>query len=1103
MKNIKNESNQAQTLEEYFIVIGVDPRISLNNYLYNTNIDELNNFFIKDEIYPRILSKFPPVKKSYIDIHSSLIDLCFQNNEFKLEEYESQPEPVVQHFLLDNSFYSLDYLLKYVTCLKIYESLEQYFMLKNEIKKTFGENYHNSLKLFGTGKKTKKFNSENKLNIWFGSKGRNKSEFEITDGSNFIGNKNLKIFKKYYFPKIICLVSTQPFFNEQENILKQIYQYYLDKTPKKYPLEKIILNILLNIPFPPKGLLQIRYNIVENYEKIILKNTKMNELSNIDIELKIIFSKFSINKILIIFFNILFENKIVFFSSDVNSISYFIHGMISLLFPFHYSFQISSSIPKEAIEVLESISPFILGFNTVFSKNFFSKNKIDSNDLNLLIIDLDGNNIKRIGKDILPGIPKFLYQPLFDELNKNYNIEKKKINYSNIRKAFFDFFINMLNDYENFLNKDSFLKNLTNTGIKGLFKIKEFIEQHNNDKAFFKKLTDTQMFCDFITKKVIPKDKKESLEILFFDEHINKKNSKKLFSKHKKNIILLNSKKYEFNNIYEIPKVKNLSNKEKKILEKEEDRNNLILYGQKIMEEKDEITGENNYLFNYFLFPILNKYFVETISPNDYFLFSSEYPDMDSINSEIIFQTMNNPNKKNNINIIESEIKNYIYLSYIELWAFSYWYFAPSEKNEKFNQLLKFLDKINIHEIEVYENLFKALNKFQESEKIIALYEKLLEFKMNPSSYIFSLLNALKKKKRDKKNILFNDSSNMELNPQLKRTFHSINESLILSDKVVFNIKQPCSECSKEINILELSLNYKNIKKDIFWAICPFCKKEIRPQIDVTLGNDLLLKKEEDISTIKITRFTLLSTHEMKNIIKDIINKDEMKIFHVLNFKENYTNLFWSCVWYFKINKLDLDIVLPYEHNVVQKLNSQKISLNNINSLIKKAKDDNKGKILGKKYLKRKQKKKKYNKDILVIHNVHSFILNIRGIKSFKSEEINIEKTKRKTLDFNFSKIRNETLNKKENLLSLNYEEMIEKNEELETDEIYSNKNSLNFVNYEGSNNNLCKPKNRWSILNTNCQYLFSDENIINIDKIKNKRNKSEKIKKLDKALYF
>ena len=79
MKNIKHEFNKPETLEEYFIIIGVDPRISLNNFLYCTNIEELNTFFIKDEITPKILSKFPPIKKSYINIHSSIIDLCFPN----------------------------------------------------------------------------------------------------------------------------------------------------------------------------------------------------------------------------------------------------------------------------------------------------------------------------------------------------------------------------------------------------------------------------------------------------------------------------------------------------------------------------------------------------------------------------------------------------------------------------------------------------------------------------------------------------------------------------------------------------------------------------------------------------------------------------------------------------------------------------------------------------------------------------------------------------------------------------------------------------------------------------------------------------------------
>ena len=1020
MKNIKNELNQFKPLFDYFLIIGVDPRVSLNNYLYYTSIEELNTFFIKDEIYPKILSKFPPLKKSYIDIHSSIIDLCFQN-EFYLEEHDIKPEPSILHFLLDNSFYSLDYLLKYVTCLKFYENLEQYFLLKNEIHNLLGNEYHNSWKIFGTSKKGKKYKSVNDLDKY----NRNKSEYEINDNNNILGNnKNLK---KYYFPKIICLVSTQPFYKEQEKILKQIYNYYIDKTPKKIPLEKIILNILLNIPIPPKGLLEFEYNLNEKNEKIIIKKEKMNQLFCINDQLKIIFDKFSINKILIIFFNILFENKIIFFSSNVNYISYFIYGLISLLFPFYYSFQISSSIPKEAFDILESISPFILGINHIFSNFFFTKKKFDTNDLNLLIIDLDSSKIKRIGKDNLPVIPKNLYNILYDELNKILSVEKNKIDYSKIREAFFNFMINILYDYELYLNKENFLKNLANTGIKGLFKINKYILAHNNYKDFYQRLIETQMFCDFIIKKLIPKNKKEILEILFFDENIIKKFNKKISSK---DIILLNSKKYEYKNKYIIPKIKNLTKNEKKILFNDEEINKLILYGQKIIIEKQENSEENNILFDYIIFPMLNKNFFENIAINEYFILPNEYSYFDKINNDIVIKASNKYNKKNTNNSFGQEILNNIYLTFVELWSSFYWYFESSEKNIKFIFLLKILDIISYHEIEIFESLFNTFLKFHEINKIKILYEKLLEYKINPSSYIFSLVNNnLKREKSLKLNeISLNNTIYSKSIYHLKRTFRSNKELNLLGDKVFFYTKQPCSECYKEIDILELCKNYKNIKKEIFWAECPFCKKEILPKLIVSLGSELFIKNNNDFNTSKKTQFTLLSTNEIKNNIKDIINKNKDKIFHILNFKDDYTNLFWSCIWYFKLNKIDLDIILPYEWNIIQESNTKIPLRNNIISLIsKKINDKEDIKTLNKNYLKKRKNKNNNKNKIFIIHNVHSFYYNPKEENKNKInniKQLNIQKKdfiKRKTMnyesDYFLSRIRLDNYSEEENMI--------------------------------------------------------------------------------------
>ena len=428
IKKTKNKFNpnlnKPQTLEEYFLVIGIDPKLSLKEYLYNTSITELNDYYSKDDFKPTILSKFPPINKKYINIDSSIIELCFPDG-YKLEKFSTQPQPVVEHFLLDNSFYSIDYPLKYVTCLKIYESLEKYFELKNEINDKLSDDYfHDTLKM-NTGKKNKKNilnDIKNLDDISIKFQERFKSDFN----NNLLENDTEDNYRNYYFPKILCLVSTQHFFKVQKKILKQIYQYYIEKIPKKIPIEKQILTVLFNIPMPPKGLLEIEYNLKDNYPKIKIKEEKMNKIKIIEDELCLIFSKFSINKIIIILKYILFETKTIVFSTKINELTFFIYGLISILFPLHYSFQVSSSIPDGAYDVLESISPYILGINKKYNKTFFKENKIDISDLTLFIIDLDDKSVKFAGKDTMPEFPKNIIKPLREGLEGLLGIKNKK-----------------------------------------------------------------------------------------------------------------------------------------------------------------------------------------------------------------------------------------------------------------------------------------------------------------------------------------------------------------------------------------------------------------------------------------------------------------------------------------------------------------------------------------------------------------------------------------------------------------------------------------------------------------------------------------------------
>ena len=1001
-KKVKSELklnlSKPQTLEEYFLLIGVEPKICTKDYLYNSPIEELNEFYSKDDFKPKILSKFPPVVKQYINIDISITELCFPKG-FQLEEFKAQPRPVVQHFLLDNSFYSIDYPLKYVTCLIIYESLENYYLLNEEIRKNFEEDFYSDAWKMKSDKKAK-YNilkaigniDENSLQ----HNERFKSEI-IPIAKDNRNNDNNDIFKKYYFPKILCLVSTQHIFREQEQILKQLYQYFIDDSLKKIPIEKKILTILCNIPIPPKGFLEIEYNLKENFEKIRIKREKMNKIPSIEDELALIFSKFSIHKVLKILKFILFEMKTIVFSTKINELSCFIYGLISLIFPFHYSFQVSSSIPNGAYDILESISPYILGINTKFDKSFFSNNKIDISDLRLFIIDLDDKKIRMIGEDKFPEIPKSLFKPLHDGLEEIFGIKNNKviydlykINYKAARVLFFDFFVNILSDYELYIKKDYFKSKLTNTGIKNLFKIKEFIDSHShNERAFYKKFTETQMFSDFIYKKMIPKNLNEKLELLLVDESLNKINNKKIFSK-KKSVVFLDSKEYEHSIIYEIPQSRNLSSIERTFFSNEEYRKNLLLYGQKVNVEMNQKSNKEEYLFEYFIFPILNKSFFESPPPGEYFLVPDSVlsTDVDRTNTDILSKSLKASQKNSSKKLMEQEMQNYIYLTYIELWAYSYWYLDNNEKDMKFNQMLEILNKITNHEVELFDILFEALNKFKEVDKILYLYDCLLKYKILPSSFIYSIVNTLLSKNKMTKshsNNYFPRNSDIiaKQKKHQKRTFHSIKEGNLFGDKVTFHSKQPCPECDKILDIIDISLNFKYTNKDIFWAKCPFCGKDIIPKLRVSLGYKILNKnKDSGFNTDKSTIFILHSPYELKNNIRNIIYKDGLKLFHLEDFKDKYPSLFWSCVWYFKLSKIDLDIILPYEYNGIQDWNNPQKSLPiNLVSVIK-SNNETKNKLneinISKKIKKIKNKNvkiKKFSSDKLLIHSVISLQL--------------------------------------------------------------------------------------------------------------------------------
>ena len=604
-KDIKEKLDKGNNFIDYFLVIGQEPVIYKEKWLYTEDVEILNEKY-KEQLKPKIISSFPPFEKSTIAFDESIIIHIFPNG-YNLIKSKQKPKNKVFSFILDNNYYNLDYPQKYLTCLICYESISQYKLLQ---------------------------------------------ELEKNDMNNDSIDKKLINSEPYadiYIPKCILLMSLYPFFGEFEKIITEIYSYsqnlvfklcdpnalqnikipgdkrvsiafrrmstftevFKESLPE-VPIEKIVENLLIELPVPPRGVAKVTYFLNEE-ERNIIQN-KMNELPLLDINLKKIFVDFSIKDIITIFNYIFLESRILFFTKNIEYLNNFIYGLLALLYPFQYQYQIVTILPQINFEIIESPTPFIAGINQSFYENFFESHNFILED-SILVVDIDNSKINIINeKSKIPEFPtkyrKTFEKKLQEIVNKYLKIYKKdkaekhqkktkmlnltheyrkdggalsggttstndttdfsksailsrvdsiknnnnsmeeedfvnddpnnlsneadekeemlnnlNIDYDfnqEISDLFFNFNANLLSNYNKFLNRDFYSTN-TMPSLEMLFKVPEYLKTISPvDKQFYEKfIEETQIFGDFIYLRMVPKNSKEKIRILKFDEKIN------------------------------------------------------------------------------------------------------------------------------------------------------------------------------------------------------------------------------------------------------------------------------------------------------------------------------------------------------------------------------------------------------------------------------------------------------------------------------------------------------------------------------------------------------------------------------------------------------
>ena len=989
IQKLKEQLETGNNLIDYFFICGISPSLCTNELLYKITSEKSDSEIFKDILKPTILSKFPEFDKTNDTIDDGIIAYCFPDG-FNIEYNDtSYPAPKIFSIILDNASYSQDYPQKYLTCALIYESLYKYKKLKQLIENLENNKENSGQKNDITNNINNMRNNleeEKNMNIFRHKKmitsalpsmdleliKMNKKEInDMNKDNNIIDLDNTKDNKKkpsnkieyYYIPKCICLVSIHPNVRLFQKILSRICAYGLSPNNEiEIPLEKIITNLIIEVPVPPRGLYSIYYNYNFDFSsnnnnnnintsdintndsssKIDIKvpplqSTENNKLLLSDIDLSKFNKNLSFNCKMEIIKHILLQTKILFFSLNLSNILDTISAIMSLIFPFKYPFQILSCLHSKNFGILESPSPFIIGIKDNFYEDFFEKNEITLEAQNFLVVDLDSKHEKNFylySDEDFPKFPSKLLSTLEKEIKSVENSKNKTMKEFNeiYQEKFFNFFCEILRGYEEFLNRNFFNEDFVD--IKTLFNCDKFIKSIYHSQAdypfYTKFVEESQLFQEFILKNMIPKNNNELMDILFVNNYLNpqkKKKNNKLNEQEEQN-------DYKMTNKYIVPRPKELTKEEKDQIIK--DNISLTKKGQIIKTTKAK--EDTIIKFDYVLFPELDfNIYCNNDNVNQYFPPPDYREEIEALNMEAISKS----SLGKNINK-EMEMKNYLYLTWLEIWAFTFGNNDIRERHYRFDQMLDVLDKVIHHEMNILNLMFTMLNQFKEHDMMLKLYQKILQLKLKPSTLIFDIMKQIvdkknmmiildETKKNDKKlkSLKFNDYNKMNYR---ERTFLSINDNLPLETKPKFYFDYDCLKCNEKINLYLVSKNFDKVKNDTLWVPCSKCDEYNLPKITVKFGLDFINNQSKSTS---IEEYVLHSPYNLKTNIKQAFNtqlrnenQNEKFKLKISNFKTQFKPHFWDFIWYCIIHDLDYNILLPYSKTLEEEKKAHFINPN-------------------------------------------------------------------------------------------------------------------------------------------------------------------------------
>ena len=1083
---------------DYFMEVGVKPEIFKNSYLYeSTTPEEIN-----ENLVPQIISKFPNFDKKNVVVENTMIHQIFPQG-FKAIESDSQPKPYFYCLVLDNQLYSAIYTRKYLSCLIIYESIGQYKKLNDKFEdREFSKlcrqttrDVKSNLLIF----KHKKFYIPKCLCIVSLHPYIDKFEeilrtiYEIVTSNNYPS-----LFIDYIIEKLV--IETPKIPRGLTKVFLKFHNKEIELTEKKmneYPSVNINLSHVFEL---------LSYtNVIEIYKfllyetKLIFFSENLFDLTNTILTFLTLLSPFNyqfqivsiLPKELYNFIetvspyifgvnekyseNFFKKNKISIESTticiiDIDTDNYYLIAPGGELNPKDFP-EIPKKLKKKLEERLKkkfSKKPNEIE-NNENNNNFSNKESSNFNTNNTTSTNINPNNVTNDSNSnslVCETTPATSLHNSFNRFSFRKKRSAKPENKNElIQVYFFKFLIKILKDYPRFLSKDYSVSRDISMSIKDMIDIESYLKIYNNEeKIFYERIFNTQMFIEFIYKRMMPKDCNEKVEVLFFEEKINEKIARNIVNIFKKSSVpqnvLLPSKDYDFDEDEELkidlcPEYTVTENLIKYIYNNKETTINgflnkgIIINLINIEDKKEDKLdlAKNPITFNYVLFPCIFSEKLFIFNQIDYNKGSLPlYKAVEEINTKIVNKCSLKFIQRKNVQK-NSEGENDLYICYLILWTLVYWYIKEEERNERFLKMLEMLEKVEEHDIKIYDLLFKVLvdSGNENDENVIILYKKFINFRLNPSWDMFSLVSKIIKKKQNKskkQNMLHQDITLKELKEKFIKenkiaknaveNSHTLRideiDDSIFTDELAFYAFATCKKCGKNINLAQICSNMKLLKTEkdadgIEHFVCcnktkeGICGNLLDQKLKFRYGSELFNLKDNFIvnynySTSTLNTINLYTPNQLKENLYDIANScvkdDKHENFQVEEFRNEYPDIFWSLIWYFSINKIDNSIMLPYSNNSPKKKEVIHIlnpNIKNFYSIKEKKYDDNliiedtDCRIL--RFIKAKTKKKTrimhlfklhpqihrgYDSEDLCIQNVHEIaILDNSGIFNLKN----------------------------------------------------------------------------------------------------------------------